>query len=95
MCLLVTHTSARQIRYLAVDDADKRGALLGHGLPGWIVDMLEEYAQAYASGWGGQATGSVAALTGRPALDIADFARDHAGHFGLTAGNHSHGTGQD
>ncbi|MFD0899014.1 NAD(P)H-binding protein [Actinomadura sediminis] len=71
----------RPVAYLPVADDAKRKALLGHGVPAWIVDMLEEYAQAYASGWGDFATGTVAELLGRPPRDIADFVRDHAAAF--------------
>jgi uncharacterized protein YbjT (DUF2867 family) len=61
-----------------------RNLLLGYGVPRWIVDMLEEYAQAYESGWGDFTTDTVADLLGRPARDIADFARDHAAAFAST-----------
>ena len=72
----------RPITYLPVSDDAKRKTLLGYGVPAWIVDMLEEYAQAYASGWGDFTTDTVAGLLGRPPRDIADFARDHAAAFG-------------
>lgn len=71
----------RPITYLPVSDEAKRKALLGHGMPAWVADMLEEYAQAYATGWGDLTTDTVAALLGRPPRDVADFARDHAGAF--------------
>ncbi|MFG1807552.1 NAD(P)H-binding protein [Streptomyces sp. NPDC049040] len=71
----------RSIAYLPVSDDAKRGALLGYGVPKWTVDMIEEYAQAYVSGWGDFTTDSVADLLCRPPRDIADFARDHAAAF--------------
>ncbi|RNL83310.1 SDR family oxidoreductase [Halostreptopolyspora alba] len=67
----------RPVTYLPVSDDAKRGALLGYGVPEWIVDMLEEYAWAYASGWGDFTTDTVAKLLGHPPRDIADFVRDH------------------
>ncbi|MGW4956214.1 SDR family oxidoreductase [Nonomuraea sp. NPDC004186] len=76
----------RPVTYLPVGDDAKRKTLLGYGVPTWIVDMLEEYAQAYASGWGDFTTDTVAALLGRPPRDIADFARDHAAAFTSTGG---------
>ncbi|GAB3812153.1 SDR family oxidoreductase [Micromonospora zhanjiangensis] len=54
------------VTYLPVSDDTKRKTLLGYGVPTWIVDMLEEYAQAYASGWGDLTTDTVADLLGRP-----------------------------
>ncbi|MFC4907430.1 SDR family oxidoreductase [Actinomadura gamaensis] len=71
----------RRVGYRPVSDGAKREALLGHGVPPWIVDMLEEYAQAYVSGWGDFTTGTVAELLGRPPRDVADFVRDHAPAF--------------
>ncbi|MGV9376324.1 NmrA family NAD(P)-binding protein [Nonomuraea sp. NPDC003707] len=76
----------RSVTYLPVGDDAKRKTLLGYGVPTWIVDMLEEYAQAYASGWGDFTTDTVAALLGCPPRDIADFARDHAAAFTSTGG---------
>jgi uncharacterized protein YbjT (DUF2867 family) len=71
----------KSITYLAVSDDAKRKTLLRYGIPKWIVDMLEEYARAYASGWGDFATNAVADLLGHPPRDIADFVRDHAAAF--------------
>ncbi|GAA4567372.1 NmrA family NAD(P)-binding protein [Planotetraspora kaengkrachanensis] len=71
----------RPITYLPVSDDAKRKTLLGYDLPKWIVDMIEEYAQAYASGWGDFTTDTVANLLGHPPRDIADFVRDHATAF--------------
>jgi uncharacterized protein YbjT (DUF2867 family) len=71
----------RSITYLPVGDDAKRKVLLGYGVAEWIVDMLEEYARAYASGWGDFATDTVASLLGHPPRDIADFVRDHAAAF--------------
>jgi uncharacterized protein YbjT (DUF2867 family) len=77
----------RPITYLPVSDDAKRRTLLGYGVPKWIVDMIEEYAQAYASGWGDFATDTVAGLLGHPPRDIADFVRDHATAFASTDDN--------
>ncbi|PRX66062.1 uncharacterized protein YbjT (DUF2867 family) [Nonomuraea fuscirosea] len=71
----------RPVAYLPVGDDTRRKTLLGHGVPEWIAGMLEEYARAYAGGWGDLATGTVADLLGRAPRDIAGFARDHAAAF--------------
>ncbi|GAA4528734.1 SDR family oxidoreductase [Nonomuraea ferruginea] len=71
----------RPVAYLPVSDEAKHKTLLGHGVPEWIADMLEEYARAYVSGWGDVTTDAVAGLLGRPPRDVADFARDHAARF--------------
>ncbi|WP_222850208.1 SDR family oxidoreductase [Allosaccharopolyspora coralli] len=71
----------RTIAYLPVSDEVKRKTLLGYGVPQWIVDMLEEYAQAYVTGWGDTVTESVMNLVGRSPRTISDFAHDHAKMF--------------
>lgn len=71
----------RPITYLPVSDDAKRATLLGYGVTKWIIDMLDEYAQAYASGWGDFTTTTVNDLLGHPPRDIADFIRDHAAAF--------------
>ncbi|MGC5014394.1 SDR family oxidoreductase [Streptosporangium sp. DT93] len=76
----------RPVAYLPVGDDTRRATLLGYGVPGWIVDMLEEYARAYASGWGDLTTDTVASLLGRPPRDVADFVRDHAAAFAPAGG---------
>jgi uncharacterized protein YbjT (DUF2867 family) len=77
----------RSITYLPVSDDAKRRTLLGYGVQQWIVDMLEEYAQAYACGWGDFTTDTVNGLLGRPPRDMADFIRDHAAAFTPAADN--------
>ncbi|GGK83556.1 NAD(P)-dependent oxidoreductase [Planomonospora parontospora subsp. parontospora] len=77
----------RPVAYVPVGHDAKRGALLGHGVPKWIADMLEEYARAYAAGWGDFTTGTVADLLGRPPRDVADFVRDHAAAFAPVGGH--------
>ncbi|WP_433337449.1 SDR family oxidoreductase [Spirillospora sp. CA-294931] len=71
----------RPVTHVPVSDDAKRKTLLGYGVPAWIIDMLEEYARAYDSGWGDFTTRTVADLLGRPPRGIADFARDHAAAF--------------
>jgi uncharacterized protein YbjT (DUF2867 family) len=81
----MTLALGRSVTYLPVSDDAKRGTLLGYGVPAWIVDMLEEYARAYVTGWGDLTTDTVARLLGRAPRDVADFARDHAAAFGSRA----------
>ncbi|GAA1237205.1 SDR family oxidoreductase [Prauserella halophila] len=69
------------VRYLAVTDETKRTALRDHGVPEWLIGMLEDYARAFAGGWGDVTTGTVGRLLGRAPRDVAEFARDHADAF--------------
>ena len=55
-------------------------ALEAH-LPRWQLEgLIEDYAH-YARGEAGEVTTAVADLTGRPARDVREFARDHATAF--------------
>lgn len=50
-------------------------------LPTWQVEgLVEDYAH-YARGEAAEVTTAIADLTGRPAHDVTDFARDHAAAF--------------
>ncbi|MGZ8378450.1 MAG: NmrA family NAD(P)-binding protein [Gemmatirosa sp.] len=58
-----------------------REAMVGQGVPGWLVDSLLDL---YARGLRGEATAPtphVAELTGRPPRTLAEFAREHAAAF--------------
>ncbi|MFJ8912774.1 NmrA family NAD(P)-binding protein [Amycolatopsis sp. NPDC102389] len=58
--------------------ADQFAAALTGLLPPWQIDgLIEDYAH-YARGEAAEVHTSVADLTGKPARDVTDFARDHA-----------------
>ncbi|MDR7304224.1 SDR family oxidoreductase [Haloactinomyces albus] len=77
----IGHLLGTEIRYVPTSDADAEKRLLGFGMPEWIIEMLTEYAQAYASGWGDFTTSDVHDVVGRPPRGFADFARDHVDAF--------------
>ncbi|AGM04716.1 SDR family oxidoreductase [Amycolatopsis keratiniphila] len=61
--------------------ADQFAAALNGLLPPWQVDgLIEDYAH-YARGEAAEVHTSVADLTGNPARDVTDFARDYAAAF--------------
>ncbi|PSK99984.1 uncharacterized protein YbjT (DUF2867 family) [Murinocardiopsis flavida] len=61
--------------------ADQFAAALTGMVPAWQIDgLIEDYAH-YDRGEAAEVHASVADLTGRPARDIADFARDYAAAF--------------
>lgn len=74
----------RPVRYVPTADGDIERRLRGFGVPDWIVGMLTEYAQAYASGWGDFVTSDFPDVVGRPPRSVAQFARDHVGAFATT-----------
>ncbi|ATY14021.1 NAD(P)-dependent oxidoreductase [Amycolatopsis sp. AA4] len=76
--------SAATGRDIAFRDApaDQFAAALTGLLPSWqIGGLVEDYAH-YARGEAAEVYPSVADLTGRPARDLTDFARDYAAAFG-------------
>ncbi|WP_214405603.1 SDR family oxidoreductase [Pseudonocardia lacus] len=71
----------RPVEFVDVPPEAFAAALRGV-LPDWQVDgLLEDYAH-YARGEAARVHPTVAEVTGRPARDVATFARDHAPAFG-------------
>lgn len=59
--------------------------MLNAGLSEWLAGMLVEYGQAYSTGRSDYTTNDVQELLDRQPRRFADFARDHAGTFGVQA----------
>ncbi|GAB3564624.1 SDR family oxidoreductase [Amycolatopsis endophytica] len=72
----------KPVRYVGLPDDQIRAAMLGRGMPQFQVDILIEVARAYRDGGAGKVTSTVADLTGRAPLGVADFVRRHAAVFG-------------
>ena len=54
-----------------------RLAMLGTGLPDWLVDILLGLSSIYAAGRGAQVTDAVEQVGGAKPRTIAQFVRDH------------------
>ncbi|MGW5053751.1 SDR family oxidoreductase [Actinokineospora sp. NPDC004072] len=78
---LLTGITGRQVDYVPISDDEQRRTLLSHGTPEWIADMLVEYSQAYATGWGDYTTTDFLDVVGHPPRGIEEFLRDHAAAF--------------
>lgn len=67
-CAKLGAALGRAVRYVPVDDATARSAMLGAGLGGWLVDGLIELYQDYRrsgpSGYAAQVSDAVHAVTG-------------------------------
>lgn len=72
-----TRILGRPVGYVPVSDETQRKTLLGYGVPAWIVDMLIEYSQAYAAGWGDYTTNDFVDIVGHAPRGVDDFIRDH------------------
>jgi uncharacterized protein YbjT (DUF2867 family) len=76
--------TGRDITFSDMPAAQFAAALSGH-IPQWQLDgLVEDYAH-YARGEAADVHTSVTDLTGRPARDLTDFARDHAAAFTAAA----------
>ncbi|GLZ79383.1 nucleotide-diphosphate-sugar epimerase [Actinorhabdospora filicis] len=72
----------RPVRYEPVADEVVEERMLGYGVPAWITDMVNEYAQAFVDGHGDFVTGDVEKVTGRAPRGLGEFVRDHSHVFG-------------
>ena len=76
MAAALTSAVGRQISFVDVSLEEFAAGLAGV-LPPWQVEgMLEDYAH-YRRGEAAAVSPDVAEVTGHPARDVAEFARDH------------------
>jgi len=79
----ITDAIGNPIRPQPIPTEAALAGMIQAGLPEWASEVAaREYATAYAGGWGDFTTPDFAAVTGRTARSVADFARDHAGLHG-------------
>jgi uncharacterized protein YbjT (DUF2867 family) len=71
----------RTVSFVDVPPEAARQAMLGGGLPPWLVGDLLVMFQEYKRGWRETVNDTIATVTGRPARTFAEFARDHAREF--------------
>jgi uncharacterized protein YbjT (DUF2867 family) len=74
----LSSVTGRKIRYVDVPEAAARGAMLGLGMPAWMVDAMLELHAVDKAGYAAVVTDDVTKLTGTPARSFADFAKEHA-----------------
>ena len=67
----------RSVQYVDLPPEQARLAMLGTGLPEWLVDILLGLSSIYAAGRGAQVTDAVEQVGGAKPRTIAQFVRDH------------------
>ena len=78
---ILSDAVGRKIKYVDVPESAASDGMLQVGLPQWQVDALMElHAINKRSQWN-TVTRDVEKVTGRPPIDFATFARDHAEQF--------------
>ena len=78
---ILSNVLGRQIRFINLDPAQLKQALLSAGIPEWSADALIDLQRLYREGKAATVTRDVEQLLGRKPLDFAQFARDHRDAF--------------
>ena len=71
----------KEVKYVDVPPEAAREAMVGMGLPEWIVGALTEYNKAFSEGSGDFTTNEFEEITGHPARSYETFARDFSQAF--------------
>ncbi|WP_433303516.1 SDR family oxidoreductase [Actinoplanes sp. CA-030573] len=77
----LAEATGRPVRFADLTEEQARPRFEGAGLPDWLAAHLAGVFGLVRAGGFERATDRVRAITGRPARDIAGFARDHATAF--------------
>lgn len=75
---MLSSVSGRNISYVDVPESAARSAMLGLGMPAWMVDAMLELHAIDKAGYAAVVTDDVAKSTGTPARSFADFAKEYA-----------------
>ena len=66
----------KEVTYVPIPQEKAKEAMLGRGIPEWVADALNEYAEAHSEGYSDWTTGDFERLTGHPATSYKEFASD-------------------
>jgi uncharacterized protein YbjT (DUF2867 family) len=78
---ILAGVAGRDIHYVDVSEAAARDGMLQAGIPKWQVDPLMELHAINKQNRWSAVTSDVEKVTGKPATDFAQFARDHVENF--------------
>lgn len=79
----IARVTGRKVAYIDVPEAAAKSAMLGAGMPLWMVDAMMELHAIDKAGYAASVNDEVARITGTPARSFADFAKDHAAAWAL------------
>jgi uncharacterized protein YbjT (DUF2867 family) len=74
----LSQVSGKKISYVDVPEEAAKGAMLGVGLPAWMVSAVMELHYVDKMGYAAAVNDNVEKLTGKKPRSFADFARDNA-----------------
>jgi len=78
---ILSEAVRREFKYVDVPESAARDAMLQVGMPTWAVDGLMELHAINKQNHWSAVTSDIERVTGSPATDFAQFARDHAERF--------------
>ncbi|MDA1189331.1 MAG: SDR family oxidoreductase [Chloroflexi bacterium] len=71
----------KEVQYVNVPPEAGKQAMMGMGMPEWIVDGYMELMEDFADNWGDRVSPDVQNLLGRPGHSVEQFAQDFAKYF--------------
>lgn len=74
----LSKVTGRTITYVDVPEAAAKSAMVGHGMPGWMVDAMMELHAIDKAGYAAVVTDDVANVTGSAPRSFESFATDNA-----------------
>jgi len=74
----IGEASGREVRYVDVTPERMRRSIVETGIPEPYADLLLGLFEVIRAGWSAAVTDTVERVLGRPPIDFADYARDHA-----------------
>lgn len=78
---ILAETLGREVRHQAVSDSDARKAMLGMGVPEYVVGGLLELFEIYRAGYAAEAHPGVQQATGRGAKPYDEWAKENRAFF--------------
>jgi uncharacterized protein YbjT (DUF2867 family) len=78
---LLSDALGKEVSYVAVPHEAAAEAMLGMGMPEWVVAGYGELSEGFAEGYADTTTDGVERLAGHPPRSYAAFAREHRSAF--------------
>jgi uncharacterized protein YbjT (DUF2867 family) len=77
----ISRVAQRKVSYIDIPESTQRQSMLDLGMPEWQVNALLELQQYYTSGQGGDVTGALAYLLGKPPVTLDQFLEEFKKQF--------------
>ena len=81
----ISKAAGHEVKYVDIPMDAQKKAMLGQGMPEWLVAALLDLQQYYLSGKGGETDGLLQKLLGRAPTTMDEFLKENAAEFRLQA----------